>query len=102
MRYLIVDRYEWVMRRKRSCRTLPVHQKSLLFAVHHVLLNLGDVMRDVVDDVHVQIIWRGVEHFGEGLKVRINSHQHGLKDVFVMLFCTNRLSSDLSSEEGHG
>lgn len=68
LNHLIVDRYEWMVRRERSCRSLPVQEKRLLFAVHHVLFHLGDVVRDVIDDMHVQIIWCGVEDFGEGLQ----------------------------------
>ncbi len=68
LNHLIVDRYEWMVRRERSCRSLSVQEKRLLFAVHHVLFHLGDVVRDVVDDVHVQIVWCGVEDFGEGLQ----------------------------------
>lgn len=54
--------------RKRPRRALPVHEKRLLFAVHHVLLHLGDVVRDVVDDVHVQVVWGRVEDFRERLQ----------------------------------
>lgn len=48
-------------------RALTVHQQRFLLAVHHVLFHLGDVVRHVVDDVHVQVVGRGGEHFGEGL-----------------------------------
>lgn len=68
-----------MVRRERSRRALPVHQKRLLFALQHVLFHLGDVVRDVVDDVHVQIVWCGVEDFGEGLpwrSVRMNTYAH--------------------------
>jgi len=66
--HLIVDRYERMVWRKRPRRALPVHEKRLLFAVHHVLLHLGDVVRDVVDDMHVQVIWGCVEDFRERLQ----------------------------------
>lgn len=45
-----------------------VDQQSPLLPVHHVLLNFGDVVRDVVDDVHVEVVRRGAKHFREGLK----------------------------------
>lgn len=43
-------------------------QQRPLLPVHHVLFHLGDVVGDVVDDVHVQVVWGGGEHFGEGLE----------------------------------
>lgn len=45
-----------------------MNQQSPLFPIHHMLLNFGDVVRNVVDNVHVQVVWCGAEHFGEGLK----------------------------------
>lgn len=47
--------------------SFAVDQQSLLLPVHHVLLHLSDVVRDVVDNVHVQVVRRGAEHLGEGL-----------------------------------
>lgn len=57
-----------MVRREGSGRALPVHEKRLLFALQHVLFHFGDVVRDVVDDVHVQIVWCSVEDFREGLQ----------------------------------
>jgi hypothetical protein len=37
------------------------------FPVHEVLLHFGNVVTDVIDDVHVQVVGRGLEHLGEGL-----------------------------------
>ena len=42
--------------------SLPVDQECLWLPAHHVLLHLGDVVADVVDHVHVQIIRSTVEH----------------------------------------
>lgn len=47
---------------------LPVYEKGLEFAVDHVLLHLGDVVRHVVDDVHVQIVWCHAELFSKRLQ----------------------------------
>lgn len=53
---------------ERPGGSFTVNQERLLSAVHHVLLHLGDVVRNVVDDVHVEVVRRRAEHFGEGLK----------------------------------
>ena len=42
-----------MVRREGSSGPLPVNEESLGPAVDHVLLHLGDVVRHVVDDVHV-------------------------------------------------
>ena len=42
-------------------------KQSFPLAIHNVLLHLGNVVTHVVDDMHVQVVWRGVEHLGEGL-----------------------------------
>lgn len=47
---------------------LPVHQQGALATINHVLLHLGDVVRHIIDDVHVQVIGRGAKHLGEGLQ----------------------------------
>ena len=33
----------------------------------YVFLKFGNVVRDVIDDMHVQVIWRGVECFCKSL-----------------------------------
>ena len=38
---LVINRYERVVWRKGARAALPVHQQRLLFATHHVLLNLS-------------------------------------------------------------
>lgn len=56
------------MWREGSCRSFTVNQKGSLLPIHHVLFDLSDVVRDIIDDVHVQVVGRGAEDFGEGLK----------------------------------
>ena len=68
--YLVVHGDEGVMRGEGPGGALAVHQQGLLLAVHHVLLHLGDVVGHVVDHVHVQVVWRGGEDLGEGLRDR--------------------------------
>lgn len=57
-----------MVRREGTGGALAVHQQGTLAAVHHVLLHLGDVVRHVVDDVHVQVVRSGAKHLGEGLQ----------------------------------
>mmetsp|Transcript_77608 Transcript_77608/g.179980 ORF Transcript_77608/g.179980 Transcript_77608/m.179980 type:complete len:207 (+) Transcript_77608:250-870(+) len=66
-RELVVHRDEWVMRRERPCGALSMNQQLQASPVNHVFLDLGNVVRDVVDDVHVQVLRRLVEHFGKSL-----------------------------------
>ncbi len=49
------------MRRQRACRPLAVHEQGALLPVQEVLLDLGDVVRHVVDEVHVEVVGRRVE-----------------------------------------
>lgn len=65
--YLVIDGYERVMGREGSSRSLPVNQQRLLLAVNEMLLDLGDIVRHVIDHVHVKVIRGRVEHLGEGL-----------------------------------
>ena len=46
---------------------LPMNKEPFPFPVHEVLLHFGDVVTDVIDDVHVQVVGGGLEHLGEGL-----------------------------------
>lgn len=62
-----------MMRREGTGGSLPVNQQRPLLPVYHVLFHLGNVVGDVVDDVHVQVVWRSAEHFGEGLEDRIKT-----------------------------
>lgn len=68
--YLVVYGDEWVVRRKRPGGAFPVDQQRLLPPVHHVLLHLCDVVRYVIDHVHVQVVGRRTEHLSKGLTDR--------------------------------
>jgi len=66
------------MWRKSARRAFSVHQQSFLLAVDHVLLDLGDVVRDVVDEMHVQVVRRAVEHFAERLQRKELNRQRAI------------------------
>lgn len=66
--YLVVYRDEWVVWRERPCGTFPVDKQGFLFPIHHMLLHFGNVVRDIVDHVHVKVVRRCCKHFGKGLK----------------------------------
>ena len=70
--HLVIYRYKRVMRRERPCGSLSVHEEGLGSAVHHVLLYLGDVVRDVVDHVHVEVVGVGLEHLGKRREYKID------------------------------
>ena len=52
---LVVYRNEWMMWRERPRWALPVNEQGLWPAVNHVLLHLGNVVRHVVNHVHVLV-----------------------------------------------
>ena len=66
--HLVVDGDEGVVRGEGPGGALAVDQQRLGPAVHHVLLHLGNVVGNVVDHVHVQVVGRGRKHLGEGLR----------------------------------
>mmetsp|Transcript_23153 Transcript_23153/g.57605 ORF Transcript_23153/g.57605 Transcript_23153/m.57605 type:complete len:212 (-) Transcript_23153:621-1256(-) len=56
-----------MVRREGPGGSLSVDKQLLALSVHHMLLDLGNVVRHVVDDVHVQVFWGLVEDFGKCL-----------------------------------
>lgn len=46
---------------------LAMDQEGFDLAVHRMLLYFGDVVGNVVDEVHVQVVRRGVELLGKSL-----------------------------------
>lgn len=75
--HLVVNRYKRVVRGEGTSGALAVHQQGALAAIHHVLLHLGDVVRHVVDDVHVKVVRSSAKHFGEGLQGAKGRHCEG-------------------------
>lgn len=61
--YLVVNSNERVVRWEGAGGTLSMNQQSLLLAIHHVLLHLGNVVGHIIDHMHVKIVWCGREHF---------------------------------------
>lgn len=73
----------------------PVNQQLPLLAVHHVVLHLGNIVRNVIDNVHVEIIGCGVKHLGKRLTGeerhgaaidpgKVRSRRHGLQVVLSL------------------
>ena len=58
-------------------------QQSSLFAIYKVLFHLGNVVRDIVDHVHVKVIRGGVEHLGKGL---CGCELHGIRSYHRLSF----------------
>lgn len=46
---LIIDRYQWMVWREGACRTFTMDEETLALAIHHVLLDLRNVVRDIVN-----------------------------------------------------
>ena len=55
---LIRRRHAGMLRRKRPRRALAVNAELALFAVNQVRLELGDIVRDIVNQVHLQFARR--------------------------------------------
>lgn len=91
--YLVVDGDEGVVRGEGSRGSFAVNEQRPLLPIHNVLLHFGDVVRDVVDDVHVKVIRRRTEHFGEGLK--------DTKTAFTDSAHPNPLPITIIAESGH-
>lgn len=66
--YLVVHSNEGVVRRESAGGPLPVHQQCPLLPVHHVLFHFGNVVRNIIDHVQVQVIRGCVEDLGESLR----------------------------------
>mmetsp|Transcript_41766 Transcript_41766/g.100237 ORF Transcript_41766/g.100237 Transcript_41766/m.100237 type:complete len:213 (+) Transcript_41766:373-1011(+) len=66
-RHLVVHRNQWVVGGEGSCGPLPMHEQLLHLPIHQVLLHLCNVVRHVVDQVHVQVLRRLVKDLGECL-----------------------------------
>lgn len=64
---LVVHRYQRVVWWKRTSGAFTMNQQLSRSAVHHVLLDFGHVVADVVDHLHVQIVRCGLEHLRERL-----------------------------------
>mmetsp|Transcript_18384 Transcript_18384/g.58615 ORF Transcript_18384/g.58615 Transcript_18384/m.58615 type:complete len:366 (+) Transcript_18384:267-1364(+) len=86
---LVIHGDERVVRGEGTSGTLAVHKQSLAMAIHNVLLHLGNVVRHVVHNVHVQIVRRGVKHLGEGL-AREEGHAAAI-DPSVVGSCSHAL-----------
>src|SRR5439155_24254917 len=56
-----------VMGRERPCRALAMDPDPLALAADGVLLELGDVVADVINQVHLQLLPRAAENFREDL-----------------------------------
>ena len=79
------------MRWEGSRRPLPVHQQTLWLAVDHVLLLLCDVVRNIVDHVHVKVVWGALECLCECLPHK--KRHHGPVDPCVI--CSSGHASEV-------
>jgi hypothetical protein len=65
--HLVINGNEGVMGREGTGRALPVHQQRPLPSAHHMLLHLGDIVRNIINHVQVQVVRGRVEDLGKGL-----------------------------------
>jgi hypothetical protein len=57
---LIINRDEWMVRGEGTRRSFPMDQQTLPFPLHNMLLHLGDVVRNIIDQM-LRRGGRGVE-----------------------------------------
>ena len=57
------------MRRERPGCPFSMNKQGLLDSIDHVLLYLSDIMRDVVYELHVEVIRGAIEHLPERLHI---------------------------------
>src|SRR6185437_7472382 len=59
--FAIDERHFGMSRRKRSRRPLAMHPHLFALAVDDMFLELGDIMADIVDEIHLQFLPRATE-----------------------------------------
>lgn len=76
--HLVINSNEWVVRRESAGGSLPVHQQRSLLAIYHVLLHFGDIVRNIINHMQVQVVRGCVKDFSKSLggKASITSSQH--------------------------
>ena len=79
--------------REGARRPFPVYQQRLLSSVNEMFLDLCDVMRDVVDHVHVKVIRGRLEHLRKRLKNA--SHIYHLNIIELAMYVSRVLDRQL-------
>mmetsp|Transcript_94914 Transcript_94914/g.226019 ORF Transcript_94914/g.226019 Transcript_94914/m.226019 type:complete len:221 (-) Transcript_94914:688-1350(-) len=74
---LIIHRNQWVVRRKGSGGAFSVHQQLLALAIYEMFFHLGDIVGDIVNNMHIQIFRRLIEDLGESLACQ-ESHRRAV------------------------
>ena len=64
-----------MMRRERARGSLAMNEEIHHPSIHHMLFGLRDVVRHVVDHMHVEIVRRHVENAAEGLSRQERQHR---------------------------
>lgn len=93
-----------MVRSKSTCCSLAMHEQGSHPSIHHVLLNFGNIVRHVVDGVHVQVIGCGVEQLGEGLstqeghRLAIDPRKVCCKEIIVLVTLVMRHVKERKTE----
>ena len=54
-------------KKEKKTTHFAVDEQPFLFTIDHVLLHFGDVMRHIIDKMHIKIIGGRIELLGESL-----------------------------------
>lgn len=65
---LVVHRDEGVVWGEGPRGSLAVDEQRLLPSINQVFLLFSDVVGDVIDDLHIKVVWSGVERLGKCLR----------------------------------
>lgn len=65
--YLVINSNEWVVWRESTGGPLPVHQQRPLLPIDHVLLHFGNIVRNIINHMQVQVVRGCVEDFRKSL-----------------------------------
>lgn len=65
---LVVHRDEGVVWGEGPRGSLAVDEQRLLLPIDQVFLLFSDVVGDVIDDLHIKVVWSGVERLGKCLR----------------------------------
>lgn len=86
------------MRRESAGGPFPVHQQRPLLSIYHVLLHFGDVVRNIINHMQVQVVRGCVEDFGKSLEgqVPLQAASSTLENIF---FCFQLVNGGLPSSK---
>lgn len=84
--YLVINSNEWMVWWESTGRSLPVHQQCPFLSIHYVLFHFGNIVRNIIDHVQVQVIRSCIEDLGKSLRreTLVKSSQRQLPEQILL------------------